>query len=330
MLLNSSKARGARGNSKGSRGSSRGRGQAGRGASNNSFATPSPSVTTTDPFEKERLENAAKREQRAQNGTTGNNRGRGSSRGGLHSNKQVRFATPPIEQQAGSSGSSANATPSDMKTPFDAGTATPTLSNPFSTTANTALKPSSNIFGAPTKPSGKTTSPSPFAPSSGSNPSKANGFGSASTPQSTGVNPFAPSNVSGTASPSSTFGTPSSVSTTPLSALTNTQKPGILKGTNGSSSKQVSFEKKPERSNQQNASKKLSQANNGFMEKANKAIKQSKASFGNVTSPSSDIASFASSSELASKIDALLRKEKISPPRCSAKNPGDPRERAAV
>ncbi|KAB8291727.1 hypothetical protein EYC80_006524 [Monilinia laxa] len=327
MLLNSSKARGARGNSKSSRGSSRGRGQAGRGASNNSFATPFPSVTTTDPFEKERLENAAKREQRGQNGITGNNRGRGSSRGGLHSNKQVRFATPPIEQQAGSS---ASAKPSDMKTPFDAGTATPTLSNPFSTTANTTPNPSSNIFGAPTQPSGRTTSPSPFAPSSGSNPSKANGFGSASTPQSTGVNPFAPSNVSAIASPSSTFGTPSSVSTTPLSALTNAQKPGILKGTKGSSSKHVSFEKKPEKPNQQNASKKLSQANNGFMEKANKATNQSKAGFGNATLPSSDLASFASSSELASKIDALLRKEKISPPRCSAKNPGDPRERAAV
>ncbi|KAA8563747.1 hypothetical protein EYC84_011765 [Monilinia fructicola] len=265
MLLNSSNARGARGNSKSSRGSSRGRGQAGRGASNNSFATPSRARQQLIRSKKERLENAAKREQRGQNGTTANNRGRGSSRGGLHSNKQCQ-----------------------------------------------------NHF------------PSPFAPSSGSNPSNSNGFGSASTPQSTGVNPFAPSSVSRTASPSSTFGTPSSVSTTPLSSLTNTQKPGILKGTKGLSSKHVSFEKKSEKSNQQNASKKLSQANNGFMEKTNKASNPSKASFENATLPSSDIASFASSSELASKIDALLRKEKISPPRCSAKNPGDPRERAAV
>ncbi|QSZ37714.1 hypothetical protein DSL72_008813 [Monilinia vaccinii-corymbosi] len=331
MLLNSSNARGARGNSKSSRGPSRGRGQAGRGASLNSSATPSRNVTfTADPFRQERLENAAKREQRGQNGTTTNNRGRGSLRGGLHSNKQVRFSTGPIEQQAaGSSDSAANSTPSDMKTTFGVGTANPKLSNPFAYPAQTASKTSSNIFGAPTGPSVKTTSPSPFAPSFGSNPPKTNGFGSASTVQSTGINPFVPSNSSGAASPLSVFGTPSSGSTTPLSALSNTQRPGILKGTKGTSSKQVLFEN-PEKPPQQNASKKLSQANNGFTDKKNKGSNHSKASFEKPTTPCSEMASFASSSELASKINDLLRREKISPPRCSAKNPGDPRERASV
>ncbi|KAI9641214.1 actin cytoskeleton and mitosis protein [Ciborinia camelliae] len=359
MLLNSSNARGARGTSKSSRGS-RGRGQTGRGASNNSSskphhnlmttlgpraltdntniyrgksrgsASPSPSATTTaDPFEKERLENAAKREQRGQNGTTTSNRGRGSSRGGLHSNKQVRFATPPIEQEAGLSGSSTSATPSDMKTSLGSGTTTSTLSNPFSFTANTASKTTSSIFKAPTGPSAKTTSPLPFAPTFGSNTPNTNGFGLASTSQSTPVNPFAPSNAPGAASPSSNFGTPSGVSTTPLSSLANSQKPGILKGAKGASSKQVSFEKTPEKPSPQNVSKKQFQANN-IEEKKNKASKQSKSGFETPKLTSSEMTSFASSSELARKINALLRKEKIAPPRCTAPNPGDPREKAAV
>ncbi|KAJ8068239.1 hypothetical protein OCU04_003807 [Sclerotinia nivalis] len=327
MLLSSSNARGARGNSKSSRGS-RGRGQAGRGASSNSSASPSPSATTSaDPFEKERLENAAKREQRGQNGTATNNRGRGSSRGGLHSNKQVLFATPSIEEQTGSP---ASATPPDMKTPFGSGTATSTLSNPFAFTAKTNSKTSSNIFVAPTGPNSKSPSPSPFAPSSNSKTPNTSVFGSASTPQSAAVNPFASANAFRGASSSSSFGSPSSASATPLSALTNSQKPGILKGTKGASSKQASIEKKPEKNSQKNASQKPSQANNGFADKKNKASNQSKSGFGNTTPMSSEMASFASSSELASKINALLRKEKITPPRCTAKNPGDPREKAAV
>ncbi|KAM0137076.1 hypothetical protein ACHAO1_004251 [Botrytis cinerea] len=321
MLLSSSNARGARGNSKSSRGS-RGRGQTGRGASNNSFATPPSSATTTaDPFEKARLENAAKREQRGQNGTATNTRGRGSSRGGLHGNKQVRFATPPTEEQTGSP---ANATPSDMNNSFGSGTAT--LSNPFSFTTNTNT--STNAFGAPTIPN--SSSSSPFAPSSSSISPNTNVFGSASAAQPTAVNPFASPNAFGTAPPSSNFGTPSSGSTTPLSSLVNSQNPGILKGTRGAPSKQVSFEKKLEKPAPQNALKKPVQANNGFTDKKNKASNQSKPSFENTSSTPSDMASFASSSELATKINALLQKEKIISPRCNAKNPGDPREKVAV
>ncbi|KAF5871281.1 putative leucine permease transcriptional regulator protein [Botrytis fragariae] len=323
MLLSSSNARGTRGSSKSSRGS-RGRGQTGRGASNNSSATPPPSAsTTTDPFEKARLENAAKREQRGQNGTATNTRGRGSSRGGLHSNKQVRFATPPIEEQTGPP---ANATPSDMNNSFGTGTAT--LSNPFSFTTNTNTNTSTNVFGAPTGP--KSSSSSPFAPSSSSNSPNTNVFGSASAAQPTALNPFASSNAFGTTSPSSNFGTPSSGSTVPLSSLVNSQNPSILKGTRGATSKQVSFEKKPEKPAPQNALKKPLQANNGFTDKKNKASNQSKSGFENTSSTPSDMASFASSSELATKINALLQKEKINSPRCNAKNPGDPREKAAV
>lgn len=327
MLLSSSNARGARGNSKSSRGS-RGRGQAGRGASSNASASPSPSATTSvDPFEKERLENAAKREQRGQNGSATNNRGRGSSRGGLHSNKQVRFATESTEEQTGSP---ASATPSDMKTPFGSGTATSTVSNPFAFTANPNPKTSSNIFVAPTGPNSKSPSPSPFAPSSNSKTPNTRVFGSASTPQSTAVNPFASTNAFGGASSSSSFGSPSSASATPLSALINSQKAGIVKGSNRAPSKQASIEKKSEKNSQKNASQKPLQTNNGFFDKKNKASNQSKSGFGNTTPMSSEMASFASSSELASKINTLLQKEKITPPRCTAKNPGDPRERAAV
>lgn len=260
--------------------------------------------------------------------------------------------TPPIEEQTGSPASS---TSSDMKTPFGSGTATSTLSNPFSFTANANAK-SSNVFGAPAGFSPKTASPSPFTPLSNSNPPSTNVFGSASAAQSTAVNPFAPSNPFSVASPSSIFGTQSSVSTTPFSTLANSQKQSSL-NKQGASSKQVSFEKKPEKPIQKTASPSpfapspnshssnknvfgsgsaaqstaLSNSQKqGILKGTKGASSQSNSSFQNISSTSSGMASFASSSELASKINALLRKEKVTPPRCNAKDPGDPREKAAV
>ncbi|EPE29720.1 leucine permease transcriptional regulator [Glarea lozoyensis ATCC 20868] len=63
---------------------------------------PSPAVETSNSFDKERLENAAKREQRGQNGamingTFGAGGGRGQGKG-IRGNKQVRFAEPSSER----------------------------------------------------------------------------------------------------------------------------------------------------------------------------------------------------------------------------------------
>ncbi|KAM3073577.1 actin cytoskeleton and mitosis protein [Clarireedia jacksonii] len=328
MLLNGSNARGARGNSKSTRGS-RGRGQSSRGALDNSSATPSPNTNTTNPFEQERLENASKREQRGQVGAAAIGRGgNATSRGGLHSNKQVRFANSPSAGQH--SNSSKKDSSSEMKNPFTTNTAAANAPNPFASSTKTALNATpatANIFGAPTGPGANNTFASPFTPAT-----KTNIFGAPSAAQTSGASPaFNPFASSGsTASPnhaSPSFGSPSAASSTPFSSLNNSQKPGILKG--NKAAKQFGPEKTQQKPLQNVSVKKGSHSNTGSVGKQPISSSQSKSN-PTISASSSSGASFASSSELASKINNLLRKEGISQPRCGARHPGDPSEKAAV
>jgi len=153
----------------------------------------SSSNSSPNTFEQERLENAAKREQRGQSstGTMVNGRGaRGSSRGGLHSNKQVRFTDPPAEQKVdpfnkapspaptnpfgGNTNTNASQFPSPANNAFNPfAPKQDTTSNPFSTqSSNNAFgapsqsKPPTNIFGKPSGNQTETAAPTPFgAPS---------------------------------------------------------------------------------------------------------------------------------------------------------------------
>jgi hypothetical protein len=293
------------------------------------LATPSPKTTTTNPFEQERLENAAKREQRGQVGaaTTGRG-GNAASRGSLHSNKQVRFANPPSAGQQ--SNSSAKDSSSEMKNPFTTNTTAANVPNPFapSTKSPSNTTPvTANIFGAPTGPSAKNTFASPFAPGT-----KTNIFGGPSAAQTSGsspaFNPFASPNS--TASPklaSPGFGSPSSTSSTPFASLNNSPKAGILRG--NKVAKQDGSEKTHQKGTPNASVKKGSSSNAGSTGKQPISSSQSKSGL-TVSASSSSSASFASSSELASKITNLLRKEGISQPRCGARHPGDPSEKAAV
>ncbi|PQE10849.1 low temperature viability protein [Rutstroemia sp. NJR-2017a BBW] len=293
------------------------------------LATPSPKPPTTNPFEQERLENAAKREQRGQVGATATGRGgNAASRGGLHSNKQVRFANPPPAGQQ--SNSSAKDSSSEMKNPFATNTTAANVPNPFAPSTkppSTTTPATANIFGAPTGPSAKNAFASPFTPAT-----KTNIFGGPNTAQLSGsspaFNPFASPNT--TASPklaSPSFGSPSSTSSTPFASLNNSPKAGILKG--NKAAKQDGSEKIHQKGTSNASVKKGSSSNAGYTGKQSISSSQSK-SGPTASASSSSSASFASSSELASKITNLLRKEGISQPRCGARHPGDPSEKAAV
>jgi nuclear mRNA export protein SAC3 len=177
------------------------------------------STNTSDPFEKERVENAAKREQRGQDNEAVNGRGgRGTSRGRF-TNKSVRFASPPEQQpkQSATLESSRSTNPafgppsigaSNSQKPFNPFAQAP---NPFGT--------------ATTNPTTNGTSPNPFGGSAQSNPPPSNLFDAPSTVNSTIPNPFAGSSsanvslsnpfgaittTSGT-QPTSIFGTSSSL-----------------------------------------------------------------------------------------------------------------------
>ncbi|RDW89548.1 hypothetical protein BP6252_01580 [Coleophoma cylindrospora] len=136
------------------------------------------STKSASPFERERLENAAKREQRGGYTNTGIlNNGRGRGRGGSL-NKSVRFANPAL----GESGSKSNGqTSSANLNPFGSPA---TNTSPFGAPSNGAP---SNPFGALTKPSTSSTSisnpfgsPNPFA-STAKTPAAAFGSSTSST-----------------------------------------------------------------------------------------------------------------------------------------------------
>ncbi|KAH8683115.1 SAC3/GANP/Nin1/mts3/eIF-3 p25 family-domain-containing protein, partial [Tricladium varicosporioides] len=232
MLSTDSNSRGARGQLQNRSKGSRGRGSTGRGAFS-STSTIQP-TTTTDPFEQERLENAARREQRGQKDTMINGRGGTSLRG--RSNKQVRFAETSTEQSNNPFGRA----PSPAPNPFDSTskTSSPFISpstapmNPFAPKLNTTSNPfasgvTSNPFGAPSQISSTLPIASSFGTPSESNikPPPANPFGKPST-NFFGASPnppsaLAPSNSLGKPS-TITFGTPSDTrSTSPSNPFGN-------------------------------------------------------------------------------------------------------------
>lgn len=161
----------------------------------NSNIGPASSANPADSFERERLENAAKREQRGQNGIMVNGRGSrgGTPRGGI-SSKQVRFSDSAVVQN--NPGLSSKDSQPTSSNPF--GTSIPAPSNPFA-----ASKPSSSPFNAATA----ATPHNPFAPAKA--PVSANSFGTSTSP----FNPFGKTvNQSSSISSfgtSPTFGTPS-------------------------------------------------------------------------------------------------------------------------
>lgn len=155
---------------------------------------PSSSVNHPNKFEQERLENAAKREQRGRghNGVIANGRGnhpRGS--------KQVRFSNPAMQDESTPTGRSSS----------------PSTSNPFkpdkpSTFSTHSSVPISNSFAA------QLPTTDPFSNSSASNPF------SSQTQAPASSNPFArpfPQSSSSTTT-ASVFGAPSTISSNPFVA----------------------------------------------------------------------------------------------------------------
>ncbi|KAL2068246.1 hypothetical protein VTL71DRAFT_16344 [Oculimacula yallundae] len=259
--------------------SSRGRGQdsMSRGASNSSSTASTPNA-----FEKERLENAAKRSER-EKGAMANERG-GRGRGGKEPFRKSpspttnpSFAQAPVA--ASTSFGSASLTPFNPfapKSKSPLGTHSSTVSsNPFGTppkseAVNPFGKPAGTAFGAPSvidTPTNSFNSPSsnpnPFGASS--NPEVgANSFGSSSfgaTPtteattshndkQNSAVNPFgAPSKPAAMPATSSVFGASSSNPWSKPSSggfgTQSTPSPFTGAGTNGNSMSESPAQSKP-------------------------------------------------------------------------------------
>ncbi|KAH7321657.1 SAC3/GANP/Nin1/mts3/eIF-3 p25 family-domain-containing protein [Rhexocercosporidium sp. MPI-PUGE-AT-0058] len=192
--------------------SSRGRGQdsTSRGAGStigpNSSGTP-PGYSTSNAFEKERLENAAKRAQR-EKGTMVN--GGGDRGNGPYTSKPTKFADTATEQKSGPFSkppSPATTTPfaqAPTAAPSSFGSAAPAAFNPFAPkpgTTSSVITPTSNSnpFGASPKSEGAIN---PFGKSAGTTT-----FGAASMAD-TSANPF----NKPTQSKLSPFGTPSNTS----------------------------------------------------------------------------------------------------------------------
>lgn len=184
-----------------------------------STGTTPPPTGPTNTFDKERLENAAKREQRGQNGTMVGGRG-GMAGSGTFSSKQVRFSDATEHKSNGFT----TTPPSSAPNPFLKAAPAPssTFGSAISTPFNPFAKPeaqsgkvngvSSNgtPFGAPSEPE---TASNPFEKAaliSFSGPTQAaSAPGSFSSLNAT-TNPFgAPSQIPAATSGSTTFGTTS-------------------------------------------------------------------------------------------------------------------------
>jgi hypothetical protein len=174
---------------------------------------PSPTAESPNSFNKERQENAAKREQKGQNGavmngSTGLGRGQAS---GMRGNKQVRFAEVPFGDRVDST---KNAGFSTENTP-DPDHSTSKVS-PFGTPAVTSINPFAPKHGAPVNPFAPSN---PFgAPSQTPNTAQPSAFGQPPAVSNTNSrsSPFgAPSQPSSQLSKATPFGTPSQALNTP-------------------------------------------------------------------------------------------------------------------
>lgn len=309
-------------------------------------------------FEKERLENAAKREQRGQESAAFSSRGgRGASRG-RHQNKSVRFASPPIQQPKESDTanfSTSTATNGVPSPSFSSSTIAPTSQIPFN-----SLAPTSNTAGA-----------SLFSTST--NGVDRNPFGGSPVPQAPPSNPFGSQMMSGQQQ-SSVFGAPSGLSfntstSNPFSsaAASSSGKTSIFGAPSGLSSNNAtsnlfsvatttslgkrnafgtttspSFPSNTPATNQFHSAQIQSKSNgasNSFSWATNEPQKlQEKRRSQNLSSQVGTTPSIppfgnplsVGKNKLAAEIDALLLKNGIIAPSWPTTAPGDPRQKGAV
>lgn len=272
-------------------------------------------------FEKERLENAAKREQRG-----GHTRGMTNGKGrGLHGNNQVRFADNQAMDKAETQ---SNKQPTVTASPF--GAPSTTAFNPFAPTpkgdppANTfgAASAPHNPFGAPSQPPKAIFGKSQGVPPKGSStnglqnpPSSV--FGAASKPFSS--NPFgvAPSNTNGVQGGSSSLGPFSGEpSSKPFRGPSTSSFFNTATTSTRSTPGQVGLPSAPAPTFGSFAANTPAAKANGFISNSN-------------TPASSSSVGQTSSNALAERMDKLLQKEGINRPGWPT-SPGDPKQKGAV
>lgn len=295
-------------------------------------------TTPSNPFEKERLENAAKREQREQRGgqnraMTNGSGGRATPRG-LHSNRQMRFTdNKPVEKENQSPVTTnpfatANATPSAFGTPstasfnpFALATKKEPPANPFGAPSavnnpfGAPSQPSTNFFGKPSGPLSQSPLPNGFQNSSSSifgapsKPSSVSPFDRTSSSTngtqvgSNSLNPFSSrptSNPSGGPSPSSLSNYAVSTSTPSGVVVSSSPAPSSFGAFTSTTMA------------------------NGFKPSTNSPAETT------IATPNASNVGPTSSSALAQKMDTLLRKQGINPPAWPTTTPGDPKQKSAV
>ncbi|KAG9239322.1 SAC3/GANP/Nin1/mts3/eIF-3 p25 family-domain-containing protein [Amylocarpus encephaloides] len=345
MLPTGSRTRGARGNR--SRGS--GRGSTSRGASSSS--STSPSTEPSNPFDQERLENAAKRAQRGQSDAMNNSRG-GRGRGGpFQANKQVRFAESPAEKTFTKDSSPASTNPfatASKPAAYNFGTLASKPYNPFAakenalanpfpltsmsgSTSQPASTPATNVFG---KPSNGISAANPFGTPSQPASTTSGIFGepSGSSPATSSSNPFGNLSARGLNTPPATnaFGQPSGTNSSPAFASF-----GAPSGkTNG-------FPSQPNASSSKPSPKPFSSLSNGGRLNSSQSSSSSTKPFGqNGNTQSTRLSrpatqpSFANSnpesSDLAKAVYHTLQQDGIAAPPWPKVMPGDPRYAPAV
>jgi hypothetical protein len=287
------------------------------------FSNAGTTVNENSPntFEKERLENAAKRELRG-GLTRGATNGRGS-RANMHSNNHVRFAdSQAVDHKDTQSSGQASTTPS----PFGAPSITPF--NPFAPTQNSSS--SATVFGAAPK------SHNPFgAPAQ--TPTTIFGTTQGIVPKSTSVNGLQ-------STPSSVFGAPStSFSSSPFGGPSYNSN-GVQGNSGGfdivasehathafggqSSSPFARTGMSSNASSQSKVSSTPASTARAFGTFTS-GTKANGFSTANTSSPSLNHEP-TSSIILAEKMDKLLQKEGINQPIWPTSTPGDPKQKAAV
>ena len=298
--------------------------------SKNMFSNLSNAGTTVDnsspnAFEKERLENAAKRELRG-----GLNRGMANGRGGrgnamgMHGNNQARFTD---NQAVDKTENQPSAPPAVFSSPFGAPSTTPF--NPFAPIQSGDAP--ANTFGAPPKPH------NPFGASS-QPPAAIFGTPQGIVPKDSSTNGLqnAPSNVFGapsTPASSNPFGV-----ATPNSNGVQSNPAGLRPFTNQSSAIPVDGRHKSPFSSTAASFRTPSQARlpsaptpavSAFGSFASTTSANGLATNSNKPTPSSN-AGHTSSSILAERMNKLLQKEGINRPAWPTSTPGDPKQKAAV
>lgn len=295
------------------------------------LGTPS-NTSPSNPFEKERLENAAKREQRGQESTGVSSRGaRGTSRG-RYQNKSVRFASPPIQPPRESSTADFSTPIATESTPSpfanlnpNASSAAATTSqvqlNPFASASNTA---GSSLFGTSTNGIGW----NPFSTATSVKIPQTNPFGGSQITNETQISSVfgAPSGLSSGSSTSNPFSSPAPSFSAKTSIYGTTTSPSL-------SSDAVAIN--PFTANKagtpSNASNLFSMGTRNLQRRPEGQSQSSSSQDVARTQISAAPSPFnPSKNKLAIEIDTLLRKNGIIAPSWPTSAPGDPSQKAAV